>query len=150
MVDRHAMVEDSGELHTISFYKDCYNLRPDERKDLVVSSRYRKLLVIEKRSRGKLAACLCARGLEQKIMEIHAAKKIYAKNLLKEAAEAIGLGKEWLEVSPYKEELPLCLERRNMQLPDMLVRKAVKAGRAGDWSVLVKSDELSPLDDGRS
>ena len=53
-----------------------------------------KSLVAEKRPRGKLSAGLGARGLENKIMEIYAAKKSYAKNLFKEAVEAMTLGKE--------------------------------------------------------
>ena len=78
-----------------------------------------------------------ARGLEQQITEIYAAKKIYAKNLLKDAAEATSLGKEWPEVSPYKEEPALWRESTCMRLPGMMLRKAIKAGGADDWSELV-------------
>ena len=85
------MVEDHGE-HKINVCKNCHNLRHGERKEPIVNSRLWKLLVAEKRSRGKLAAGLGGRGLEQKIMNIEAAKKIYAKNLLKDSEEVTGLG----------------------------------------------------------
>ena len=35
-------------------------------------------------------------------------------------------------------------KNRNMQLPGTLVRKAIKAYRADDWSELMKSDEPNP------
>ena len=63
---------------------------------------------------------------------IYAGKKIYAKNLC-------GWG-----LSPNKEELASLQESRNMQLQGMMVRKAVKAGRAGDWSEPRRSEELNP------
>ena len=59
------------------------------------------------RRRRKLANGVDARGLEQNIMEIVAAKKIYAKNLLKETAEAMGLDKQWLNETSYTEEMTL-------------------------------------------
>ena len=58
-----------------------------------------------------MAAGLGARGLEQKILENYAAKKMYTKSLWNEEAEAVSLCKAWLEVSPYKEELGLVRER---------------------------------------
>ena len=64
--------------------------------------------------------------------------------MLKEAAEATSLGKEWLNEAPRKYELALLREGRNMQLPGTVVRKAIKAGRTDDWSELMKSDELNP------
>ena len=63
------MVSDKGKLHTVDFRRDCHNLRRNERKQPVVDSRFGKLQVAEKRSRGKLAAGGGARGPEQKIME---------------------------------------------------------------------------------
>ena len=44
---------------------------------------------------------LGARGFEQKIMESYAAKKIHAKKMLQEAAEASGLCREWLHEAPH-------------------------------------------------
>ena len=35
-------------------------------------------------------------------MDIYAGKKTYAKNLLKEAAVAVSLGKQWLDVSAHR------------------------------------------------
>ena len=49
-----------------------------------------KLQVAEKRLRGKLGAGLGTCGLEQE-MEVHAVMKIYAKNLLNDTADAMGL-----------------------------------------------------------
>ena len=51
---------------------------------------------------------LGARGLEIEILEIHAARKRYAKNLLKEAAEALSLGRTWINETPPKEKLSFC------------------------------------------
>ena len=56
------MVKDSGELHTINICKDWYNLRQGERKERVVNGRPWNLQVSEKRSRGRSAAGLGARG----------------------------------------------------------------------------------------
>ena len=47
---------------------------------------------------------------------------------------AVSLGEERLNESPLKEDLALLHIRKNMQLPSMMVRKAIKAGRADDWS----------------
>ena len=48
----------------------------------------------------------------------------------REAVEAMGPGKEWLNLTPRKESLALLWESRNMQLPGMLVWTKVKeAGR---------------------
>ena len=62
------MVKDHGE-HKIDVCKHCHNLRHGEKKEPIVNSRLWKLLVAEKRSRGKLAAGLGGRGLEQKIIQ---------------------------------------------------------------------------------
>ena len=100
-------VEDDGELHTMNVFTDWYNVRPSGSKVPASNNRMWKMLVAHKRSRGTLAA----RGLEQKIMEIHAAKKIYAKNVLKDATEAVSLGKERPETSPSKEEFAVLREK---------------------------------------
>ena len=77
-------------------------------------------------------------------MEIDAAKKIYATNLVKNSTEAMSLGKEWPEMSLYNEELALLRGDRDMRLPGMTVRRAIKADRAEDWSELMKSVEITP------
>ena len=79
------MVEDDGEPHAIN---------------LSANNRTWTTLVGEKRSRGELAVCLGARGLEQQILDIYADEKIYAQSLLKDATEAVSLTKEWPETSP--------------------------------------------------
>ena len=99
--ERFQVLRHFCEPHTINFYKDCHNLTQHERKELAVNKRMSKMLVAEKRTRGKWAEGWGTCGLEQKIMEIYAAKKINAKNLLKSGQ------KEWLETSQYREELSL-------------------------------------------
>ena len=101
------VVEDNGELRTMNSCRDCYTLRQGERKEPVVNNRTLKLLVAEKRSRGKLASGPGTRGLEQKILEIN------AKNLLKEAVVAVSLGKEWRNKSPHKKALAWLQKKRN-------------------------------------
>ena len=44
---------------------------------------------------------------------------------------------------PHKEELALLRESMNLPMPGRVVRQAVGAGRAEDWSELMDSDELS-------
>ena len=56
--------------------KGSYNVRQRERKELAVHNKQWKLPVAERRSRGKLATGLGARGFEHKINGIHAASKI--------------------------------------------------------------------------
>ena len=60
-----------------------------------------------KTSRGKLAAGLGQHGLESKSMELYA-KKICAKNLLNEDAEAMTLGEEWINETPHQRRAGLC------------------------------------------
>ena len=61
-------------------------------------------MVGEKSSGGKLPACLEATGIGNKLWECHAAKKMYAKGLLNEAATALWQGKSSPDESPYREE----------------------------------------------
>ena len=81
------IVAENGERHTLNLCESCYNLREDEKKEPKVNGEQWKTIVNEKRSRGKLATGLGAQGFEHKITELHAAKKIHAKNLLKEAVD---------------------------------------------------------------
>ncbi len=133
-IDIASVMVEEAELHTITLCKDCLNLRQSERKELVVNSRLWKLPVAE------LAVGLGARGLEQKTREICAGKKMYWKRLLTEAAAALSLGKEWLDVSPHKGGFTVPQESNNFQLPGMMVRKGVKVGRADEWWDLMKSE----------
>ena len=41
-------------------------------------------------------------------------------------------------------ELAFLAGVRGKRLPDVMVRRAVKAGRADDWSELMKGDVLKP------
>ena len=52
---------------------------------------------------ARQVGCWPGRTVLQMIMEINAAKKMYAKYLLKEVAEATSLGKEWLNKAPHRE-----------------------------------------------
>ena len=82
------MVEDDGEPHTTNLCRDGYNSSHKERKEPVVSGKRGRIMVCERSSRGKCSACLGANGFENKMWECHAAKKMYAKSLLSEAATA--------------------------------------------------------------
>ena len=66
-----------------------------------------KLHAMEKHCRP---AGLGARGLENKIMKMYAAMKSHVKKL-KEAADAISLGTEWMNETPHEVELALLRER---------------------------------------
>ena len=44
--------------------------------------------------------------------------------------------------SPLKEELELLRKRNGMRLEGTMIRQAMEAGKAGDWSELLKSDKL--------
>ena len=68
------------------------------------------IIVSESSSGGIMSACLRVRGFENKMWECYAVKKMFAKNLLEQAATALNLGKSWTEESPYKEELALLRE----------------------------------------
>ena len=57
-------------------------------------------------------------------MEICAATKICAENLLKEGVVAVSLVKEWPSESPHKEEVALLQGSRNMQLAGMMMEKS--------------------------
>ena len=59
-----------------------------------------------------------------KVLEIHAAKKSYAKNLLKAAAEALSLGRRWINETPHNEEVALLRESKDF-LGDSRSKRAV-------------------------
>ena len=83
-----AVVEGDGVLCTRNM---CESWWGGERKEPNADEKQRKRLVDLEKSRGKLAGGR-ALGIERKIMEIHASKKIHAENLLKEAAVALSFG----------------------------------------------------------
>ena len=83
------------------------------------------------------------RGFEKKIWQCYAARKILAKSLLEDAAMVLILDNSWTEESPYKEELALLWESDSLHLPGLMVRRAIRAGRADLLSELFKSDELN-------
>ena len=58
-------------------------------------------------------------------MGINAGKKMYATNLLVEAAAAPSLGKGLHEESPHEEELAVLHVGKNLQLPGVMVRRAI-------------------------
>ena len=59
----------------------------------------------------------------------YAGKKIYAKNLLEETAEAMNLGIEWMDETPRRKQVALLEERNGLLVPESRVRKATKVGR---------------------
>ena len=81
------MVEDNGELRTITLTMTL-QLGQTEGTELSLGRDHN----------GKLAAGLGVRGLEQKMMENYAAKKIYAKKWYEMQKEAMS----WSEVLPNK------------------------------------------------
>ena len=85
-----------------------------------------------------------AHDFERNIKEFHATKKIFAKNLLKEAVACGESEQRGAKCRHAKNNKLCCKESKNMQLPGMMVRRAIKAGWADDWSELVKSEELQP------
>ena len=123
------MVEDDGAPHTINLCKYLHQW---------------KAPVTEKSSRGKLSAGVGMRGFEHKMWECYAAKKMVATSQLEDVETAIRLGKCWIEETSYKEELSLLRESGSLHLPDIMARRAIRAGRADDWSELRKTDEVNP------
>ena len=93
-----------------------------------------KRLVVEELSRGKLAVGLGQLGLDHK------------RGLQDVREESVGgkLGKVWPDESPHKEELAVLQVSKNLHLPGMMARKAIKAELADDWSKLTRSEGLNP------
>ena len=52
-------------------------------------------------------------------------------------------GKEWHCESPHEEKFALLQVISKLQVPGMMVRRAVMAGREDDWSELTKNGRLS-------
>ena len=74
--------------------------------------------------------------------ECYAAKQMYAKSLLDEGTTTLKLGTSWTE-SPYTETIAQLRETDSLHLAGTMVRRAMKAGKANDWSELLKSKELN-------
>ena len=132
-----SMVEENGELHTNNICKGRFNLRQDEKKETRANGK-QKRRVAEERSRGKLATGLGAQGFKHKIMEFYAAKKIYAKNLLKEVAEAMRLGEEFHNETPHKEEWAV-LQKKQEQATAR--NDGTESDQGGSGGRLVGADE---------
>ena len=97
-------VEDDSEPHATNLCKVCYIVRQSEREEPSANNRTWTTLVAEKRSRGKLAVCLGARGLEQQ-------NPGYLRGR-KDRRATVSLTKEWPETSTYKEEFALLRKRK--------------------------------------
>ena len=136
------MVDDNGELNMTC--ESCYKLTQGDRKNPKVNGKQWTRLVGFKRSRGKLAVGLGALGIEHKIMDNYVDKKIYAKNLLKEAADPSSPGKRVAGCVSTRRRVAFLQDSKNMHLPGKMMRTAVKAGLADDSSELTKSEELNP------
>ena len=84
--------------------------------------------------------CWLAWCLDDKIMEIYAGNKMYATNLLEEAA-SLGLGKGWPDEVPHKEDLALLQQKRkNLHVPG----KAINVRLEDDWSKVTRSEDPNP------
>ena len=70
-------------------------------------------------------------------------RRRWARQLLVEATRAVQLETGTQDESPRKEELELLRESCDLRLDGTLVRQAFKAGKAIDWSELVKSNRLN-------
>ena len=74
---------------------------------------------------------------------VHGQKKKCAKNFLEEATKAVQLEASGRQnESPYKEELERLRVSSDMRLDGTLMLHAIKAGKAGDWTDVVKNDWL--------
>ena len=124
------IVEEDGEPDTINVCKDCFCLRQAERKEPEVTGKRKMIIFFEKSSRGKLSACLGAKGIESKMSK--------TKSLLSEAATALQLGKSWPEESPFREEFALLRASDGLHLAGTMVRREMKAG---DGKRLVEASE---------
>ena len=74
---------------------------------------------------------------------VHGQKKKGAQRIfLDEATKAVQLeaSGSWQNESPYKEELERLRVSSDMRLDGTLMLHEIKAGKAGDWTDLVKSD----------
>ena len=136
-------MEDDGEPRTINLCMNCYSSRQEESMEPAVSCRQWKIIVSDKSSRGKLSACLRARGFEQKMRECSAANEMFANSSMESAATALKLGKRWTEESPYKEELALLRESGSLHLSGIVVRRAMKAATEDGCSELLRNCHLN-------
>ena len=107
------LVEDDGRPHTTDLFKNCYNLRLAERNEPEVAhSRWRTLRRQE--DAGKI---LDGRG-----------------------GDCDAAGEKLARELHYREELELLRESDCVRLEGTMIRQAMKAGKAGDWSELLKSE----------
>ena len=60
-----------------------------------------------------------------------------------EATRAFQLGTSWQDESPFKEELELLRGSGDMRVDGTLIRQAIEAGTAGEWSELLQIDQPS-------
>ena len=127
------MVEDDGAPHTIIFCTKCNNLRQDERKEPVVSNKRWKIVVAEKRSRGKLSAGLDTRGFESRIWEWLRGRRGVCEKLTGGRGDGTEIGQQ-LDRGVAVQRRALLRESTSLHLPDIMVRRAIRAGRADDLS----------------
>ena len=78
----------------------------------------------------------------KKMWERFTVKKKVRKEFLEDATKAVQLEAcgSWQNESPYKEELERLLVSSDMRLDGTLMLQEIEAGKAGDWTDLVKSD----------
>ena len=95
-------------------------------------------LVGENRSRGNLAVGSGCLGLDHKIMEICAGKKMYrTTNCWRKRRRHRVCAKDGPRSRHTKKDCPWGGKGRKTHVRGMMVRKAIKVGLANDWSELV-------------
>ena len=113
------MVEDNDELHTVTLCRNCYSLRQGKRKEPTMTNR------MWKGARGKLAVGVGTRGLEQADIRGQEDQRGESAQSCDGGSK---FGKELPDTSPHNEELALVRESKDMRLPGVTVRRAIKAG----------------------
>ena len=137
------MVEENGELYTINFCKDCYNLRQGERKGPAVSTRQWRLLVADKRSNGRLATVHTVSSTGSWRFT-RPRQSTYAKILLKGAFVAVSLGEEWLNESPLEDLALLHIRKEHATAKHDGAESDQGGSERTTDRLLMKSDGLNP------
>ena len=104
--------------------------RQGERKEPVIYNKQWEIQIADKRSRGKLSACLGMRGFEIKMWECCEAKILVANNLLETRRRYTGI---------------TCFaDTKRQSVTTRHYGRAIREGRADDCLELSKSDSVNP------
>ena len=94
------------------------------------------ILLADQRSRRKLSAGSSMRGIENKKWECYAASKTRAKNLLEDGGDGTGLEQMLDRGVAVQKRIGFVAGKRQSASARPMVRRAIRAGRADDWSEL--------------